>query len=437
MQQTFFDLVDYLTGQLAGQEVLLAYFSGEQSDFVRFNKSLIRQAGSVSQSWLSLDLIAGQRHVAGSCTLTGQPEIDRTRGSSLLAGLRSQLTSVPEDPYLLYSTTPHSTEQVRPNELPDSGEIVDAVLAAGKGLDLVGILAAGGIVAGFANSLGQRNWFSTHSFHFDWSFYHATDKAVKTSHAGFAWDQAAFDRKVADAREQLAILARQPKTIKPGKYRVYLAPAALKEITGSMGWGGFSLKAHRTKTTCLLKMVEEGRTLSPSVTIRENTAEGLAPNFLSGGFIRPESVTLVQGGKLKDALASPRSAKEFGVQPNSNEYPESLDMSAGQIKPDAVLKELGTGVYVNRLWYLNFSDLPASRLTGMTRFATFWVENGQVVAPLNVMRFDETIYNMLGENLLGLTTQCDLMPSSETYRARSTRSARLPGALINDFAFTL
>jgi len=437
MQQPFFDLVDHLTAQLSGREVLLAYFSGEQSDFVRFNKSLIRQAGSVSQGWLSLDLIDGRRHVAGSCTLSGQPDADRRGGSALLADLRSQLPGVPEDPYLLYSTTPTSTEQVRPNQLPDSGEIVDAVLAAGKGLDLVGILAAGGIADGFANSLGQRNWFSTHSFHFDWSFYHATDKAVKTSHAGFAWDQGVFDRKVADARQQLAVLAREPKTIRPGKYRVYLAPAALKEITNSMCWGGFSLKAHRTKTTCLLKMIEEGRILAPSVTIRENTAEGLAPNFLSGGFIRPESVTLIQAGRLKDALASPRSAKEFGVQPNSNEYPESLDMSAGRIEPESVLKELGTGVYVNRLWYLNFSDRPASRLTGMTRFATFWVEGGKVAAPLNVMRFDETIYNMLGENLVGLTTGRDLMPSSETYRSRSTRSSRLPGALINDFAFTL
>jgi len=437
MQQPFFDLVDHLTAQLSGREVLLAYFSGEQSDFVRFNKSLIRQAGSVSQGWLSLDLIDGRRHVAGSCTLSGEPDADRRGGSALLADLRSQLPGVPEDPYLLYSTTPTSTEQVRPNQLPDSGEIVDAVLAAGKGLDLVGILAAGGIADGFANSLGQRNWFSTHSFHFDWSFYHATDKAVKTSHAGFAWDQGVFDRKVADARQQLAVLAREPKTIRPGKYRVYLAPAALKEITNSMCWGGFSLKAHRTKTTCLLKMIEEGRILAPSVTIRENTAEGLAPNFLSGGFIRPESVTLIQAGRLKDALASPRSAKEFGVQPNSNEYPESLDMSAGRIEPESVLKELGTGVYVNRLWYLNFSDRPASRLTGMTRFATFWVEGGKVAAPLNVMRFDETIYNMLGENLVGLTTGRDLMPSSETYRSRSTRSSRLPGALINDFAFTL
>jgi predicted Zn-dependent protease len=73
----------------------------------------------------------------------------------------------------------------------------------------------------------------------------------------------------------------------------------------------------------------------------------------------------------------------------------------------------------------------------MTRFATFWVEGGRIAAPLNVMRFDETIYNMLGENLVGLTSTRDFLPSTSTYGARSTDSMRLPGALIRDFAFTL
>jgi len=73
----------------------------------------------------------------------------------------------------------------------------------------------------------------------------------------------------------------------------------------------------------------------------------------------------------------------------------------------------------------------------MTRFATFWVEDGKIKAPLNVMRFDETAYRVLGENLLGLTKERDFMPDPHTYDARSTASARLPGALVKDFAFTL
>src|SRR5690606_7103337 len=98
---------------------------------------------------------------------------------------------------------------------------------------------------------------------------------------------------------------------------------------------------------------------------------------------------------------------------------------------------LGTGVYIGNLWYLNYSDRNACRLTGMTRFATFWVEGGEIVAPLNVMRFDDTIYRILGENLVGLTVERDFLMSTDTYDARSTRSMRLPGAVVDDFRMTL
>ncbi len=125
------------------------------------------------------------------------------------------------------------------------------------------------------------------------------------------------------------------------------------------------------------------------------------------------------------------------METTGSEFPSSLDLAGGDLAEESIRATLDTGIYVNRLWYLNFSDRPAGRITGMTRFATFWVEGGQIVAPLNVMRFDETIYRMLGENLLGLTSRRELLPSSQTYGGRSTGSMRLPGALIDDFTFTL
>jgi predicted Zn-dependent protease len=112
-------------------------------------------------------------------------------------------------------------------------------------------------------------------------------------------------------------------------------------------------------------------------------------------------------------------------------------MAAGHISRQEVLRRLGTGVYINNLWYLNYSDRTACRMTGMTRFATFWVEHGAIQAPLNVMRFDESLYRLLGDNLLGLTTERDFILDSSTYHQRSTSSSRLPGALVEDFQFTL
>ena len=73
----------------------------------------------------------------------------------------------------------------------------------------------------------------------------------------------------------------------------------------------------------------------------------------------------------------------------------------------------------------------------MTRFATFWVENGRLAAPVAPLRYDETLYRMLGEKLVGLTAERELLLDEGTYGGRSTRSARLPGALVDDFTFTL
>src|SRR5690606_29295212 len=111
----------------------------------------------------------------------------------------------------------------------------------------------------------------------------------------------------------------------------------------------------------------------------ELTAEGVGPDFQEAGFLRPDEVVLIDRGAFRDCLVSPRSALEYEVATNgasANEAPAAIDMAAGSLPAERVLNELGTGIYVSNLWYLNFSDRTACRATGMTRFATFWVERG-------------------------------------------------------------
>ncbi len=112
-------------------------------------------------------------------------------------------------------------------------------------------------------------------------------------------------------------------------------------------------------------------------------------------------------------------------------------MAGGDLPRASVLEALGTGVYVSDLWYLNYSDRRAARLTGLTRFATFWVENGRIVAPIEVMRFDESVYRMLGTRLIALTQEREFLLDPDTYGRRATNSMRVPGALVDDFTFTL
>jgi len=205
-----------------------------------------------------------------------------------------------------------------------------------------------------------------------------------------------------------------------------------------LSWGGFGLKSHRTKTTPLLQMVEQNRNLASTISLREHHARGLAPVFTGTGFIKPEQVQLIENGRYKDCLVSPRSAMEYDTAINAgSEYPSALDLAGGDLPEENILSELGTGLYINNLWYLNFSDRNACQLTGMTRFACFWVENGEIQAPINVMRFDDSVYDLFGSNLLGLTAERDLMLDSSTYGQRSNSSMQLPGALLKAMCFTL
>jgi len=438
VENYFNDLFQQLTTHLTGKEILTANLSGEQSDFVRLNHNQIRQAGHVKQHVLTISLIEGQRQSQASCDLQGHLNEDLQQLKALLTTLRAQRTYLPEDPHLYIATDINNTRHVHEHSLPDAHQAIEHITGAAQELDLVGIWSRGDIYRGFANSLGQNNWHSTNNFNFDWSLYHAQDKAVKSGYAGFEWQPETLTQKMAAAKHALAIMSKPAKTIQPGQYRVYLAPTALQDILDMIAWGGFDLKSHRTATTPLLMMIKDNSRLHPSVTITENNAQGLGPLFTQAGFIKPAQVTFIDGGIYQDCLVSPRSAKEYEQPVNTDtEHPHSLHMQAGTLAQADILSELDTGIYINNLWYCNFSDRNHCRITGMTRFACFWVENGEIQAPLNVMRFDDSIYHLLGNHLLGLTQNREFIFDPSSYEQRSTTSYLLPGALIDRLCFTL
>ena len=440
MQQYFYDIATFLGTRIQGEEQYKCWFSAEASDFVRFNRSVIRQPGHVRQMYLSLDLISGQRHAGSTIALGGDLASDRSLLDRAVAQLRAQLPDLPDDPHLLIATEVHSTEHRATSHLPPTDSMVDAVLTAARDYDLVGILAAGPVYRGFANSFGQRNWHEAASFNLDWSLCQARDKAVKTSYAGFEWNSAEFHAKFLGATQQLEMLKRAPITVPPGAYRAYLTPTALNEIVSMLNWDGFSEKSLRTKQSSLRRMRDEGLRFNPAVTLCENTAGGLAPGFQGDGFIKPARVVLLEHGNLTGSMVSPRTAMEYGIAANgadSDEAMASIDLAPGGLPMSRVLAELDTGIYVSNLWYLNFSDRANCRITGMTRFATFWVENGEIKAPLNVMRFDDSLFRLLGDNLIDLTQERELLIDGESYGERRTGSAHLPGALVKDFTFVL
>jgi predicted Zn-dependent protease len=440
MEAYFHDLAATLDNALQPGESYTACFAAEETDFVRFNQGRVRQPGSVAQAALSIDLIRGKRHATYGVTLTSDRIADALRLRRALDDLRVLIADIPEDPYLLYATEVRSSTNKRPGRLPPAERAVDAIASASSGLDMVGIYAAGRICHGFANSFGQRNWHEVENFNFDWSLFHRNDKAVKSAYAGFDWSDAELMAKMDAARRHLEHLKATPRTLDPGRYRAYLSPAAMAELLEMLCWGGFSEKQKQVKQSPLQKLYEGQSHLNRMVTMSENAGGGVAPAFQGEGYLKPPMLPLIGEGRPASTMISPRTAQEYSLSENGadgDESPGSVDMAGGMLAEADVLGALGTGIYIGNLWYCNFSDRMNCRVTGMTRFASFWVEHGRIVAPLNVMRFDDSLFRVLGENLEALTATPELLIDNHTYDGRSTSSVRLPGALVSDFSLTL
>ena len=439
MQNYFKKISDLLFNALESSEILILNFDAEETDFVRYNKSKIRQAGRVHQVSLDINLIKKGKTLRSSLRLSTEYDKDKTLLVRTLFFLRREVNELPKDPYLIYEKNINSSNLIDDQGL-NAQDMSSRILDISSSHDMVGILSSGKIVKGFANSLGQFNWHESDSFNFDWSLYDDNGKAVKQNYADRKWNQDTFTRLYAESAQQLSVISNDEQKVEPGSYRVYLSPSALNEIIDMMSWGGFSYKANKIGSSPLHLMAKGDREFDKSVSFSEDLSNGISPKFHSDGFIKPNNTELITEGKYQKSLISPRSALEYSVKHNAAEdyeSPVSIKLETGKINSKKILEALGTGIYLNNLWYLNFSDRNNARVTGLTRFGCFYVKDGELMGPINTMRFDETMYNIFGTKLAGLTNEQQLLMDTSTYEQRSVHSSTIPGAVVEDFRLTL
>jgi predicted Zn-dependent protease len=440
MKSYFKKVSEYLFNSLESNEILILNFDAEQTDFVRFNHAKIRQAGNADQATLTLSLVYKRKSLNSVIRLSLDYQKDSVLLLRTLYYLRREIPELPQDPYLMYERNLNSFDRETKNKSLDSFNITDSILQGCHSLDMVGILSTGAIMKGFSNSLGQFNWHESQSFNFDWSMYTDTGKAIKQNYSDQVWDQNIFSSLLDESKQKLQVIDNKEQTIQPGEYRVYLSPSALNEIVDMLSWGGFSYKANKIGSSPLHLMMKGEKKLNKIVSFTEDLTNGISPKFHSDGFIKPDTTELIINGEYKSSLISPRSALEYSVNHNAAEYyesPVSINLKEGVISNDNILATLKDGIYISNLWYLNFSDLNNGRITGLTRFGCFKVSNGEYQGPINTMRFDETVYNIFGDKLIGLTNNKQLLIDSSTYEERSTHSSTIPGAIVEDFKMTL
>jgi len=424
------------------------YFFGESMNYIRFNQHKIRQSTCVKQGEARLTLQLEDKEASYYWTLFWNPSDDGSQAKKFISSFQEELRWLDSNSEVSLNTGTQTSRTSKPSHQQPNLEAICRFLNQTK-LDLAGLLATGSQWRASLNKAGQYHWFDSESHFFDYSLYTKDsaqqNKALKNIYFARDWDQGDFESQIENTKHQLMHFQSQSLPIQPGKYRAFLAPTAMAELIGMLSWGALSYDSYKKGLSPFRKLGDQEISLSPLFNLRENFDLGLETPFNSIGEIAPSTLDLISHGKLKTFLISSSSAAEYGVVSNfaesgswGKESLRSPELLPGNLSSDDILHALGTGLYLSNLHYCNWSDRSTARVTGMTRFGCFWVENGQIKSPIQDFRFDVSLYDIFGPiGLEALTKESQIIPYTDTYQMRALGGVSTCGALIKEFACVL
>ncbi len=233
-------------------------------------------------------------------------------------------------------------------------------------------------------------------------------------------------------------LARDPRPLEPGSYRVVLEPPAVAEILIWLSFIGFGAKAYLEGRAFSSGRLGE-RLMGERVTIMDDALEprGLPFPFDFEG-VRRRPVTLIERGVMRDVVwdslwgargghpstgHAPPPGHTFGPMPMN------LVMDGGDTPREELLSLLGSGLLISRFHYVNgFLEPRSGLMTGMTRDGTFWVEAGEISHAVRNLRFTQGILEAFSR-IEALSRERELVPLWGG-------SCLVPALLIDGFEFT-
>lgn len=424
---------------LKSDEVVSLNIHSEESDFVRFNHSKVRQNTSVHQHEATLVYQNQHKQYKAGFNLSLDLEYDIQIALHKISEIRQQLPFTDASPKFSPIEN-HGTSSVYKKSKRESTEqILKHIQSEFAGCDMVGLFCSGPLRQASINSLGQFHFFENDNFFLDFSIYNGA-RAAKGFYSESEWSHENFSIEAKNTKTTLALLSRKQVQVKPAAHRSYLSPMAVAELATMFYWGSLSRNRFEQGIAPLKKLANKEVLFSEKFSLIENNRLGFDSHFNTTGEIVPEQITLIENGELKNFLISTSTAKEYNLVSNQADPSEMLrspEIRAGTLLESDILKILNTGLYLSNLHYINWSDIQAARITGMTRFACFWVENAEIVGPIQDLRFDDTLYNIFGKNLVDLTEKQSVFSSTSTYERRSKGGMKVPGMLLNEFNFTL
>lgn len=354
----------------------------------------ITTAGEVENTSVSVTARFGRREASAS---TNRLDDEGLRSAVEAAAAQARLS--PENPELMPLLGPQryersdgfheATAALGPAE---RGRVAaDAIAEAmGRGdLTAAGYLTATAGAGGIANS---RGLFAYHrSTSVDYELTVRTADGTGSGWAGAAhrdWSQVDVRGLHARAAER-ALGSRQPTDLEPGDYPVVFTASAVADIVGLLARSLDARSADEGRSA----FSAEGGTRLGEKLLDDGFHLASDPVGLGSAPWQDDGLPLERRVWFRDGVLERLSYDRFwagqqGVEATG--WPGSLRMRGGDGSLDDLVRGLDRGLLVTRLWYIRSIDPRTILYTGLTRDGVFWVENGEIVRPVNNFRWNDS-----------------------------------------------
>jgi len=236
-----------------------------------------------------------------------------------------------------------------------------------------------------------------------------------------------------------ALASREPRDLPAGRYDVVLEPAAVATLFTWLAFISFGAKSVEQGTSFLAGREGEP-VMGEQVTIYDDGLEDpeTATPFDVEGVPRGRVMLVHKGKAGKPVLDTFYAGRLGGVStghssgPTGEPLPLNLTMEGGEGSVEDLVRGMKRGLLVTRFHYVNGLLEPRkARMTGMTKDGTFLVENGEIVGPVQNLRFTESITEAFSR-ITGLSADRERHASWMTW----TGGVTVPGVALKDFRFT-
>jgi len=393
-----------------------------RSALTRFANSRIHQNMDGEEDHVRLRVVVdGGRSAQATTTRT-----DRTGLERLVEGAIAAARLRPVDPDFPGLAAPapvveldHYDEAVVAASPDARASVVADFVATGTGLESAGYCSTEGGVHALVSTTGHRCASRTTMAQVD-----GIHRAVLDGgHPADGYAQITSSRlndldgrRAGEIAAQKARAGTDPISLEPGSYEVVLEAKAVAALLLFPAWLGFNGKAHAEGTS----FVHLGEAqFDERIDLWDDATDprALGRSYDAEGTPK-RRIDLVRRGVTVGLAHDRRSAALAGVEPTGSSigseafggYPSDLFLGGGDVSPEQLVAGVARGLLVTDLWYNRILDPKTQVVTGLTRNGLFLIEGGEVVAPVQNLRYTQSVVAALGPGrVLGVGDDAQLV----------------------------